>query len=279
MRTRMRSVIVFLFGAMVMSLLAACSGGGDSAPETKTGKFIDGPVSGVQYTGSHEGSTGGGERQGEYTYNVGSKVKFFIGNITLGEANAGVVVTPLNLVPNSTETTPGVLNIVRLLMSLGEVDANNDINISQETVVAAKAVPATTVSTLTEEGLATLVESVKPGAALATTEAATAHLAACLGNISKTFQGTYKGTMTPYSGWTIEMTVSAQGAVSGTILVNGGSPDSFTGSITGNDFVAEAQGGCKLIGTIDNTTGKITGDWIAPPGSTNLGGTFTTNKI
>ena len=284
MRTRMRSVVVFLFGVMVMSLLAACSGGGDDTPaETKVGKFTG--VSNVQYEGSHTGSTGIGEKQGEYTYTVGSNVKFFIGNITLGEATAKLVVTPLDLVPNGTETTPGVLNIVRLLMSVGTVDGNN-INISQATRIAAKGVPATTVSTLDEAGLAALVQAVNPDATLATTEQASDLLAAWLGKVSEGFAGTYKGPVFDDKGadlgWTIELTVDAAGVLQdgSRVIIPGGDDDTLSGQITGSNFVADAVGGCHFEGTIDGN-GKITGHWVAPVGGQTKvpGGTFTVNKI
>jgi para-nitrobenzyl esterase len=84
------------------------------------GQFIDAPVQGLRYvSGAVSGITGD---HGEFQYEAGNTVRFFIGEIPLGEAVEGkAVITPLDLVPNGTIDTPAVINIARLLQSLDSI--------------------------------------------------------------------------------------------------------------------------------------------------------------
>ena len=94
----------------------------------KDGRLIDGPVQGVGYeSGDQAGITGS---DGEFRYEAGNTVRFFIGDITLGEAAPGKpLMTPLDLVPGGTLDTPAVINIARLLQSLDAVPGDNRITI------------------------------------------------------------------------------------------------------------------------------------------------------
>lgn len=92
------------------------------------GQLIDAPVQGVRYeSGSVSGVTGD---LGEFQYETGGTVRFFIGDIALGEAVKGkAVITPIDLVPNGTIDTPAVVNIARLLQSLDSRPGDNRITI------------------------------------------------------------------------------------------------------------------------------------------------------
>ena len=83
----------------------------------RDGRLIDAPVQGVSYrSGTLAGVTGSG---GEFQYQAGEKVRFFIGDIALGQAVEGkAVITPLDLVAQGTLDSPAVINIARLLQSL-----------------------------------------------------------------------------------------------------------------------------------------------------------------
>ena len=109
------------------------SGGGSSDSEDKderaglvvivsNGNFVDAPVEGVNYeSGSLAGITG---RNGEFQYEVGNSIRFFIGDINLGWAVKGKsLITPLDLVTDGTTATPAVINIARLLQSLSGAKA------------------------------------------------------------------------------------------------------------------------------------------------------------
>jgi hypothetical protein len=92
------------------------------------GQLIDAPVQGVRYeSGSVSGITGD---LGEFQYETGGTIRFFIGDIALGEAVRGkAVITPLDLVPNGTIDTPAVINIARLLQSLDSIPGDERITI------------------------------------------------------------------------------------------------------------------------------------------------------
>lgn len=95
-----------------------------------TGYFRDAAVSGVTYrTESQAGVT---ESAGRFQYKEGEKIKFSIGSLSLGEADAGPIVTPIEmtnlLYPSDTEN----VNMVRVLMALDKDKApENGIQISE----------------------------------------------------------------------------------------------------------------------------------------------------
>jgi para-nitrobenzyl esterase len=92
------------------------------------GQFIDAPVQGLRYESGHlSGITGD---HGEFQYEAGHPIRFFIGDIALGEATTGkAVITPLDLVLNGTIDTPAVINIARFLQSLDSIPDDNLITL------------------------------------------------------------------------------------------------------------------------------------------------------
>jgi hypothetical protein len=98
------------------------------ATELTEGRFIDAPVQGIAYaSGSVDGLTGA---NGEFLYEPGQPVQFFIGDIVLGEAAEGAtVLTPVDLVPSGDIDTPAVINIARLLQSLDALPGDAKITL------------------------------------------------------------------------------------------------------------------------------------------------------
>ena len=92
------------------------------------GRLIDAPVEGARFvSGTLSGLTG---PDGEFQYRQGEPVRFFIGEIALGEAVEGKpVITPLDLVPGGSLDTPAVINIARLLQSLDAVQGDDRITL------------------------------------------------------------------------------------------------------------------------------------------------------
>lgn len=149
-------------GAAVLLLLltgAKCvfvaTSGGDSSDKDKdkdedtptneiviasSGRFIDGPVEGLRYeSGALSGTTG---PRGEFLYESGNSVRFYIGTLALGRAAPGkAVMSPLDLVEHGSLATPAVINIARLLQSLDAVPGDDAItlpaNIAQRNTPAA----------------------------------------------------------------------------------------------------------------------------------------------
>jgi hypothetical protein len=127
---------VTLTGAECAFVAKSGTSSGDSEDENRStlvvvigdGQLIDGPVQGVSYvSGSLSGITGSG---GEFQYEVDNSIRFFIGDIALGEATPGkAIITPLDLVPGGTLETPAVINIARLLQSLDSVPGDGRISV------------------------------------------------------------------------------------------------------------------------------------------------------
>ena len=147
-----------LFGGSECSFYA--NSGGDSRDSDKKdenagltvvvddGRLIDAPVEGVSYqSGSLAGITGS---SGEFQYEVGNTIRFFIGDIALGRAVRGKsVITPLDLVVDGATDTPAVINIARLLQSL-------DSDPADEVIIIPDAVRAAAVHS--NEGLSSAIE-------------------------------------------------------------------------------------------------------------------------
>jgi hypothetical protein len=131
------TAVLLLTGAKCAFVATSGGGGGGSDNNDKNnstivvvsdGQFIDGPVEGLRYvSGELSGNTG---RQGEFQYEQDQPVRFYIGDILLGEATRGKpVITPLDLVENGTIDTPAVINIARLLQSLDAIPDDGAITL------------------------------------------------------------------------------------------------------------------------------------------------------
>lgn len=123
-----------------MGLLAACGGGGggaDSSPAA--GRFVDGPVEGLEWeTPSGAGIT---DAAGTFFYRPGERIDFWIGDVWLGQAMAAPLLTPLDLVPGGADLDhPVAVNLARFLQTL-DADGfpENGIRISPPVHAAAEA--------------------------------------------------------------------------------------------------------------------------------------------
>lgn len=90
-----------------------------------SGSFGDPPVEGVSYeSGALSGVT---DSNGEFQYETGKTVRFFIGDVGLGETVSGKsVITPQDLVVEGAPDSPAAINISRLLQSL-DSDLDDDV--------------------------------------------------------------------------------------------------------------------------------------------------------
>lgn len=158
----------YLAGA-ALAALAACGGGGGggdgggSVAATATGIFKDSNVSGLSYvSGNRAGVTG---PDGSFVYEVGRPVTFSVGKVTIGTAAGRSVLSPVDLVPGGTSSSPEVQNIVRFLMML-DVDGNPDNGIVISPAVRTIAATWTQVDFGTAD-LATALVSIMADAATA----------------------------------------------------------------------------------------------------------------
>ena len=126
-----------LFIISAASLLTACGGGGGSdnsagspaggqstgSSTSLTGRFVDGPVSGLRY--STPTSNGRTNANGEFTYRQGETVSFFIGAVLIGQAPGAATITPFSLAGTAPPTsTLDIVKAVRLI-NAHRVNANN----------------------------------------------------------------------------------------------------------------------------------------------------------
>jgi len=124
----MKEKIRTLLGlATTVFILASCGGGGGSSnnqptEETRTGVFTDDPVAGVCYRTS-SGITGQTDENGEFRYNPGDVVTFYIADncqkpskeVVIGDAPGQSTVTPVDLVADNTTNPQEVKEKVELI--------------------------------------------------------------------------------------------------------------------------------------------------------------------
>lgn len=101
-------------------LLVSCAGGGTPtvANDTPlTGTFLDSPVAGLEYeTDTVLGITDAG---GHFTYHEGEMIRFFVGDIELGQTVGQPIITPMHLVDGVVdENHPMVTNMLVFLQIL-----------------------------------------------------------------------------------------------------------------------------------------------------------------
>lgn len=96
-----------------------------------SGRFVDSPVQGLNYTsGSVAGITGA---NGEFRYEQGQPVHFSVGDIELGTGVIGkAIISPIDLVESGSLDSPAVINIARLLQSLDSIQGDDRITIPVE---------------------------------------------------------------------------------------------------------------------------------------------------
>lgn len=106
-----------------------------SEPALLKGNFLHSPVEGLIYrTSTKEGVT---TSTGEFEYEEGEKVSFYVGSIKIGEAIGQEVLTPIDIAstPDPSIQTPEVKNITAFLHTLdGDKNPKNGITISSDVV-------------------------------------------------------------------------------------------------------------------------------------------------
>lgn len=175
----------FAFAAVSSAVvLAGCGGSsgtssgtsGDGDPETQTGVFLDSAVGGIGYR-SDSGS-GVTNAQGEFSYEEGETVVFFIGDLEFPSVSARGVVTPAEIGEGASTTT--AINIMQILQSLdSDGNPSNGISIyenADEVFTGVGAGLDVTSATFDDEVEASL-SSVSSGLTLVSEVDATSHFA------------------------------------------------------------------------------------------------------
>jgi hypothetical protein len=266
---------------VLCSLLVACGGGGggggSTGVATGTGVFVDSPVEGLKYvSGTVTGVT---DQNGTYEYEVGLTVKFYVGDILVGETTPKAILTPKDLVPGANVDDPTVLKIARFLMSLDADDnPSNGIVIpsSVDNNCKGKSIDFATVIDAILDGT---IMQVTGKTTVVTNSEAQVHLTETILNLlAGTYQGMYGGD--EIGTWTV--TIDGSGNITGS-----GYSTTYqftfgvTGSVNANGSMSlsasGSAGSATFNGTVDVANGRVTGNWqyVPPPG----GGTFSGNKV
>lgn len=264
-----------------IAALGACSSGGSSSgggssnnKSTAMGTFVDAPVEGLEYVSG--GQSGLTDENGQFTYEVGGSVTFRIGDILIGTASGGLVITPLDLAGAGAQPTdPEVVNILRVLQTLDD-DHNpaNGIKITEAVRDLADAAmdfsldPDDFASDSTVQDLIdTLTAATSEGAQeLVNVEAALQHFLDTTSLFE--FAGSYSGTFAggDSGDWSFEI------GADGSLVINSG--DTFvTLSLDGEgEFSGTTADGCVYTGSIDSS-GNVSGTWTCE--ALQLSGTFS----
>ncbi len=139
-----KQIFFWLTAASIFT--AGCDGNdlpyfGTGQEEIYSGQFLDSAVANLDYNSSTQSGTT--DTTGRFKYQENESVTFSIGGVTLGTAPGQAIVTPLNLVSNSTSSTPEVQNITRFLLALDQDDdPSNGITISPAVKSAAENWPS-----------------------------------------------------------------------------------------------------------------------------------------
>ncbi len=121
-KRRLTRVVQLGFWFLLLTILG-CGGGGGSDGHTndglQQGTFIDGPVTGLRYLcNGLEGKT---DTEGHFQCDESAVVRFFVGDILLGETITKSVVTPVDLIVDArNELNAAVTNIARFLQTIDD---------------------------------------------------------------------------------------------------------------------------------------------------------------
>lgn len=174
---------VFIGMASLASMLTACGGGGGGADTSTstpssvtlaTGKFVDSPVEGLRYVSGNQ--TGYTNANGEFTYEVGQQVTFYVGNISFSAAG-GARITPLTVFQTTDFSDTRVVNLARLLQTLDSDGVpGNGITITNSAHTAAAALSVDFSSPTFDAEVGSLVASGGGSASLVSTQDAVSHM-------------------------------------------------------------------------------------------------------
>lgn len=135
--TKLRKIVRAVLGVAGVTFIVCC-GGAEEKPVYLTGRFIDGPVSGLNFkTESVSGQT---DANGLFKCRKGEDITFLIGNIVLGTTKAKPLISPVDLVPGATDASdPAVINMAMFLQTFdhdGQINNGIQIPAGIEPVIA-----------------------------------------------------------------------------------------------------------------------------------------------
>jgi len=285
---------LFAIGCVMSTMIAGCGGGGGGgghstppaptpAPTTATGVFVDAPVAGLTYSSvnaaGNASTTGATGQNGNFTYVAGGTVTFSVGGIVLGTAPALPVMTPITLAlvanPTANASSTSPVTMCRLLASISSTPLSSGQLTITPAMNAAAAGLTVDFSTVTDAALATIAQTISPGATLVDAPTCANHLA---NSVYTAFAGNYGGTFSGggVSGtWTL--TIAAGGTVSGTAInTSNNSQAAILGALASGTTYTGTAGGVDWTGNLDITKSPVvfSGTYVDASNS-SITGTFT----
>ncbi|HHJ15681.1 MAG TPA: hypothetical protein ENJ80_03190 [Gammaproteobacteria bacterium] len=280
-RTHIRAVL-FMLAPLI---LAACGGGGSGSNVSAAaveGQFIDSIVIGLRYeTPTTSGFT---DEQGHFNYRPGETVRFFVGDIFIGEAVGQALITPVELVAGTVdENDSQVLNIVVFLQSVDDDgDESNGIRI---TTVANDATAGQTVDFTLAEGvfdtdgaLQVLINTITASNGMARGLVPRDQARAVFGgNLLGLLAGEYRGTFTGDDTGNWVARVDANGNITGISTSDSFGADAISGALSSSGQ-ANISGsvGTAVFSGIFSRSGEAAGSWQDDDGAT---GSFTGSRV
>lgn len=274
---------------LVSVTLVACGGGGSGgssggvSPAALEGQFIDSIVIGLRYeTPTESGFT---DDQGRFNYRSGETVRFFVGDVFIGEAAGQAIITPVELVAGAVdETNTQVLNIVIFLQSVDDDgDESNGIRITTvaNDAAAGQAVDFTLAAGVfdTDGAIQILINSITAsnGVARALVPRDQAR-DAFRGSLLDLFAGDYRGTFAGDDSGSWVATIDASGNITGISTSDTFGADTISGTLSSSGQ-ANISGtvGTAVFSGVFSRNGEAGGSWMDT--DNNASGTFTGSRV
>ena len=286
-RTHIRATLLMLASIM----LVACGGGGSGgspgtssggAGTTVQGQFVDSIVIGLRYdTPTVSGFT---DEQGRFNYRGGETVRFFVGDVFIGEAVGQAIITPVELVAGAVdENDTQVLNIVIFLQSVDDDgDESNGIRITSlaNAAAAGQAVDFTLAAGVfdTDGAFEILISSITASNGTARLPVSRDQARSVFrGNLLGLLAGEYRGTFAGDDTGSWVANINANGTITGISTSDTFGADSISGTLSSNGQ-ANISGsvGTAVFSGIFSRSGEAAGSWQDDDGAT---GTFTGSRV
>ncbi len=278
LKTRLYTLLLIISSL----LLFACGGGSDGTSTNQTeqqGQFVDSLVSGLRYeTPTTSGVT---NIQGQFNYRSGETIRFFVGDVLIGEALGQAIITPVELVDGAVdESNVQVQNIAMFLQSID--DDGNDINGINITSAANTEATGKSVDFSLAEGvfesdsnIQTVINEImitNTGLARPMVSRAQA-ITAFRNNLFGLYTGTYEGTFSGDDTGSWRVTVDINGNISGTSISSTYGSDTISGNISSSGKSSmNGEVGSAIFSGDFSRSGNANGNWIDDNGAS---GAFT----
>lgn len=280
-------ISTYVLGSLLLIMTALMSGcGGDNdkvtTPVDQQGTFIDSLVSGLRYEStSNSGFT---NTKGEFTYREGEVIRFYVGDVLIGESLGKGIITPVDLVSGAIdETNIQVQNIAIFLQSIDEDgDESNGINI---TLLTNSAAIGKTADFTLASGVFEVNGAIEVLISNLTSVNGTARSILPRTQVTNTFQlnllslfsGTYKGTFSGDDSGSWEVTIDNRGVIAGQSISKAFGTEQVTGAVSSSGQTSiSGQTTSGVFTGVITRNGKISGTWLDADGA---GGSFSGSKI